>query len=232
MKTPAVSVCVCTLQEAAQIRPLLDHLSALDGAETLEVLVADGGSTDGTAGHARSHPRADLVLDVPGGRARQLNAAAAQATGDLLVFLHADSRLPSRAIATLLAAAGDRGLAGGNFTLRFDGGDAFSAALGSVYAFQRRHGFYYGDSTIWLRREIFEALGGYRDLEIMDDYDLVRRLEARGRTAALPGPATTSARRWQAMGVTRTLLSWWLIRWLYVAGVPAARLHRWYRVVR
>ncbi len=214
---------------------LLDHLDALERAGVaLEVVVADGGSTDGTVALARAHARADTVLELPpgSGRAAQLNAAARAAGGDVLVFLHADSRLPPRALPTLAAAAGDPGLAGGNFALRFDGGDAFSALLGAVYAAQRRLGYYYGDSTLWLPRATFAALGGFRELPIMDDYDLVRRLEAHGRTAALPGPATTSARRWQRMGVARTLLSWWVVRWLYVAGVPAQRLHRWYRVVR
>ncbi len=172
------------------------------------------------------------MLQVRGGRAAQNNAAAATARGDVLLFLHADSRLPAAGLLTLRAAVHDPGLVGGNFALRFDGGDAFGATMSAVYRFQRRHGFYYGDSSIWLRRATFDALGGFRELPIMDDYDLVRRLEGHGRTASLPGPATTSARRWQAIGVTRTLISWWLIRWLYVAGVPAERLHRWYRVVR
>ena len=229
---PAISVCVCTLQESTQIGALLDHLAALQGGERMQVIVADGGSTDGTAALARGHGRADVVIEVEGGRALQLNAAAAAATGELLVFLHADSRLPPRAIPTLRAAAQDPGLHGGNFALRFDGLGTFSALLSAVYRAQRRLGFYYGDSTLWLRREAFDALGGFRELPIMDDYDLVRRLEARGRTAALPGPTTTSARRWQAIGITRTLASWWLIRWLYVAGVPAERLQHWYRVVR
>lgn len=207
-------------------------MEGLDGSSALEVIVTDGGSTDATVAIASAHPRADRVLEVSGGRAAQLNAAAAIAGGDVLVFLHADSRLPPDAVASLCAAAADPGLAGGNFTLRFDGPGVFSAGLGAVYAWQRRLGFYYGDSTLWMPRTTFTALGGFRELPIMDDYDLVRRLEAYGRTAALPGPATTSARRWERAGVVRTLLSWWGIRWLYVVGVPAAWLHRFYRVVR
>ncbi|HEV2753730.1 MAG TPA: hypothetical protein VGV36_07835, partial [Solirubrobacteraceae bacterium] len=78
----------------------------------------------------------------------------------------------------------------------------------------------------------WEHLGGFRELPIMDDYDLVRRLEVLGPTRCLPGPATTSDRRWRAMGIPRTLASWWVIRWLYVAGVPAERLASLYRVVR
>ncbi len=96
--------------------------------------------------------------------------------------------------------------------------------LTRAYAFQRRFGFYYGDSTIWMRPATFAALGGFRDLPIMDDYDLVRRMEKRFDTACLPGPAITSPRRWRAMGIPRTLVTWWVIRLLFVAGVPAHRL--------
>ena len=227
---PLVSVCVPTLREAGQIGALLDHLAALDGC--WEVIVADGGSGDATVAIARAHPRADHVLEHRGGRAAQLNAAAAVARGELVLFLHADSRLPPAAYAALSAAHADPGLVGGNFALRFDGGDRFSALLGLCYAAQRRRGFYYGDSSVWVRRSVLEALCGHRELAIMDDYDFVRRLEAHGRTAALPGPAVTSARRWQAMGIARTLLSWWLIRWLYVAGVSPRVLRHLYRVVR
>jgi rSAM/selenodomain-associated transferase 2 len=228
---PLVSVCVPTLDEEEQIASVLDHLAGLAG--NLEVIVVDGGSRDATADIARRHPSGPRVLITAGGRAAQLNHAAASAAGEILVFLHADSRLPPDALATLWAAVGDPDLVGGNFALRFSGTDRFSRLLGVIYAVQRRLGYYYGDSTLWVRRETFAALGGFRDLPIMDDYDFVRRLERLpGRTAALPGPATTSSRRWAAMGIARTLLSWWVIRWLYVAGVPARRLARLYRAVR
>jgi glycosyltransferase involved in cell wall biosynthesis len=137
---------------------VLDHLAGLScGPTAVEVVVADGGSTDGTAARARAHGRADVVLELPAGsgRAAQLNAAARAARGDVLVFLHADSRLPARAGAALRAAAGDPGLAGGNFALRFGDRGMFGAVLTAVYAFQRRLGFYYGDSTVWLARATF-----------------------------------------------------------------------------
>ncbi|MEA2356724.1 MAG: hypothetical protein QOD61_2853 [Solirubrobacteraceae bacterium] len=230
---PLVSVCVPTLDEEEQIASVLDHLAGLDDGGKLEVIVVDGGSGDATAEIARGHPSGPRVLVRTGGRAAQLNRAAASAAGEILVFLHADSRLPADALATLSAAWSDPGLVGGNFALRFDGSDRFSRLLGAIYAAQRRLGYYYGDSTLWVRRETFAALGGFGALPIMDDYDFVRRLERLpARTAALPGPATTSSRRWEAMGIGRTLVSWWLIRWLYVAGVPASRLARLYRPVR
>jgi rSAM/selenodomain-associated transferase 2 len=229
--SPLVSILIPTLDEEAELPALLDALAALQGR--WEVVVADGGSRDATLELARSHPAAPLVIEATGGRAAQCNAAAHVATGDLLLFLHADSRLPCDAYASLAEAwrAGPT-LAGGNFALRFDGDGAFERVLGAVYRFQRRHGYYYGDSSVWLRRETFDALGGFREIAIMDDYDLVRRLERHGATRCLPGPATTSARRWRAMGIARTVLAWFLIRWLYIAGVPPTRLVRLYRVVR
>ncbi|MEA2220110.1 MAG: hypothetical protein QOJ35_2736, partial [Solirubrobacteraceae bacterium] len=197
-----------------------------------ELVVADGGSRDRTVALARAHAARPRVIEQAGGRAAQLNAAARAAAGDVLVFLHADSRLPRDAYASLAEAWRAPAVAGGNFALRFDGGGAFERVLGAVYALQRRHGFYYGDSSVWVRRETFERLGGYREIAIMDDYDFVRRLQRSGATRCLPGPATTSGRRWRAIGIPRTVLAWFLIRWLYVAGVSPARLQRLYRIVR
>ena len=222
--SPLVSVIVPALDEQAELPALLDHLDALDGE--WEVLVADGGSGDRTVEIARG--RGAQVVTEGFHRAAQLNAAARRARGELLLFLHADSRLPADAHRSL--AASDA--AGGNFALRFDGHDRLSRVLTRAYALQRRFGFYYGDSTIWLRPATFAALGGYRDLPIMDDYDLVRRLERGFETECLPEPALTSPRRWRAMGVPRTLLTWWVIRLLFVAGVPAQRLARFYKRIR
>ena len=222
-----VSVVIPTLREAAALPATLDHLAGLQGE--LEVIVADGGSDDGTPQIAAMHPRTDAVVEVHGGgRARQLNAAGRRATGEVLVFLHADSRLPAAAHAALAAS----GAEGGNFVLRFDGDDRFSRLLTRVYALQRRFGLYYGDSSIWARRATFDRLGGFRELPIMDDYDFVRRLERSTPTACLPGPATTSARRWRQQGVARTLTSWLVVRWLFLAGVPPHRLAKLYRAVR
>ena len=223
-----VSVVVPVLNEARALPGLLDHLASLGGE--LEVVVADGGSTDGSAELAERHPLQPLVIRTQRGRALQLNAGAAAASGDPLVFLHADTRLPPDALARLRRLP--RSIAGGNFDLRFDGGDRFARVLGAWYRAQRSLGIYYGDSAIWLRRAAFDALGGFRPLPIMEDYDLARRLERHGRTACVPGPAVTSGRRWRALGVPRTVLSWIVIRWLFVAGVAPEKLARLYRTAR
>jgi rSAM/selenodomain-associated transferase 2 len=225
-----VCVVIPTLDEARELPRALDHLAAVPG--DWEVVAADGGSRDATLAIARAHPRADVVVQASGGRAAQLNAGVAASSGDPIVFLHADSRLPFGAHAALRGAARPGGPVGGNFALRFRGEGAFARALGAVYALQRRLGFYYGDSSVWARRKSVAALGGFRPLPIMDDYDFVRRLERLGPTSRLPGPATTSARRWERAGVLRTVLSWIVIRWLFVAGVDPARLAGLYRRVR
>jgi rSAM/selenodomain-associated transferase 2 len=229
--SPLVSIVIPTLDEARELPALLDDLARLPGR--WQLVVADGGSRDATVALARAHPAAPVVLRAGGGRAAQCNAGARAAGGDVLLFLHADSRLPRDAYASLAAAWGTAGVQGGNFALRFDGGGTFARLLGAVYRLQRRHGFYYGDSSLWVRRERFDELGGFREIPIMDDYDFVRRLErGPGATRCLPGPASTSPRRWRAIGIARTVLAWFVIRWLYVAGVSPARLVRLYRVVR
>ena len=229
--SPLVSILIPTLHEERELPRLLDHLAALHGR--WELIVADGGSRDATLEVARAHHLRPRVIESAGGRAAQLNAAARAATGDVLLFLHADSRLPHDAYASLAQAwRATPPIAGGNFALRFDGGGVFERTLGAVYRLQRRHGFYYGDSSVWVRREAFTALDGFREIPLMDDYDFVRRLEASGSTRCLPGPATTSARRWRSAGIARTVLAWFVIRWLFVAGVAPQRLARLYGVVR
>ncbi|MDQ3721691.1 MAG: TIGR04283 family arsenosugar biosynthesis glycosyltransferase [Actinomycetota bacterium] len=232
--TPLVSVLVPTLEEARELPHLLDHVAALPGR--WETIVADGGSRDATRRIAEDHPLRPRVVEHTGGRAAQLNAAADTATGDILLFLHADSRLPRDAYASLADAwARTPHVQGGNFALRFGDDErrgGFERLLGAIYRLQRRHGLYYGDSSVWVRRAAFTALGGFREIPIMDDYDFVHRLERSGATRCLPGPATTSARRWRSAGIARTVLMWFLIRRLYVAGVSPERLTRLYRVVR
>lgn len=218
------------LDEERQLPATLDHLASLPGL--WQVIVVDGGSSDRTVALARAHRLGPRVIEAAGGRAAQLNAGAAEAEGEGIVFLHADTRLPRTAYASIAGALADGRVAGGNFALRFDDPGLFGRLLGVVYALQRRCGIFYGDSAIWTRSATFRALGGYRPLPIMDDYDFARRLADAGRTRCLPGPAVTSSRRWRRQGIARTVLSWVLIRWLYVAGVPPARLARLYRAVR
>jgi rSAM/selenodomain-associated transferase 2 len=223
-------VIVPVLDEEAALPGLLDHLAETPGR--FEHIVSDGGSRDSTVAIARAHRLRPKLVTRARGRAEQLNAGAEKAEGDVLVFVHADTRLPRNAYGALRLAHADPDVVGGNFALRFGGDDRFSRVLTAWYAQQRKLGIYYGDSVIWVRRETFRDLGGYTPLPIMDDYDFARRLERSGGTLCLPGPAITSARRWQQLGVPRTMLSWIVIRWLFLVGVPADRLARLYRKAR
>lgn len=226
---PDVSVIVPVYDEEAALPTLLDDLASRPGC--FEVVVVDGGSTDASRQVVRDHPVGARLVDSQRGRAHQLNAGADVACGSVLLFLHADTRLPADAIPQVTAAI-DQGFAGGNFDLAFDGGDRFSRVNERFRRFERGHGIYYGDSAIFCSRAAFWALGGYRPQPIMEDYDFTRRLERTHPTTCLPGPAVTSARRWKDRGVVRTVAVWSTIRWLYLAGVPADWLARLYRHVR
>jgi len=225
---PLVSVVIPAFDEELELSGVLGHLAALPGR--WELLVADGGSRDQTLRIARD--RGVRVVAEGASRAEQMNAAARQADGELLLFLHADSRLPSGAYAGLAAAAREPDVVGGNFVLRFTGDDRFSFVLTLTYVLHRLFRRYYGDSSLWVRREVFERLGGFRPLPFMDDYDFVRRLEASGRTVCLPGPALTSSRRWRALGVPRTLWTWVVLRLMFRLGVRRPRLGRLYSRAR
>lgn len=226
---PLVSVIVPVLQERAVIGRTLDHLQALPGR--FEVIVVDGGSTDGTPEVVGAHAVGARLVAARRGRGHQMNAGARVARGEILLFLHADTRLPMTAYRSLVRAVRD-GAEGGNFDLHFDGGGAFAATLEVVYRLQRAVRVFYGDSAIWLTRRAFARLGGYPEIPIMEDLELARALMATRRAAKLPGPAITSSRRWRRSGILRTVMIWVVIRYLYILGVAPERLAHLYRVVR
>ena len=206
-------------------RLLPDLAARFPGAE---IVLADGGSTDATAAVAARFPEIRLLAS-PRGRARQMNAGARAALGDVLLFLHADTLLPDGALAAVEAAAGDPGVVGGRFDVRFDNPrPVFRMIAWFMNQRSRWSGISTGDQAIFVCREPFDALGGYPDMPLMEDVDLCRRLKRRGRMAALRLSVTTSARKWEREGAIRTILLMWALRFLYMAGVPPARLHRWY----
>ncbi len=186
-----LSVIIPTLNEAEEIERTLDSLRRAAGVETL---VVDGCSTDGTAEIAR---RAGVeVVDAPRGRASQMNAGARAATGEFLLFLHADTRLPEgfdRPVKELLATG--RFVAGA-FRLRIDGPSRSLRLIESVANWRStRLQMPYGDQAIFLRADLFHAVGGYGDLPFMEDFELVRRLRRLGRIGVLRESVVTSARR-------------------------------------
>lgn len=229
-----VSIIVPVYNEQDIIRQTLESLAALQG--DFEVLVSDGSSIDLTASRVTelrpylSYPLR-LVLS-PRHRALQLNRASELARGDVLLFLHADARLDARALAAMNEALRPKEVVGGNFALHFEGDSCWSRAFTRVNNARRRFGIYYGDSAIFVRREVFHRLGGFKLIPIMDDYEFVRRLERCGRTVCLAPAVGVSDRRWRMQGVLRTLWTWFWIQALYSVGVSPDRLARWYRPVR
>jgi rSAM/selenodomain-associated transferase 2 len=190
--------------------------------------VVDGGSTDATTAVAARFPRVRL-LTSPRGRARQMNAGARAARGDVLLFLHADTLLPDGALAAVGDAVSDPGIVGGRFDVRFDNPrPVFKMIAWFMNLRSRWSGISTGDQAIFVRREPFDTLGGYRDIPLMEDVELCRRLRRRGRMAALRLRVSTSARKWEREGALRTILLMWALRFLHMVGVPPARLHRWY----
>ncbi|MBI1941664.1 MAG: TIGR04283 family arsenosugar biosynthesis glycosyltransferase [Acidobacteria bacterium] len=229
-----VSVIIPTHNEASVIQRTLAHLSRVRG--DFEVIVVDGESTDRTRARVErlipSFPRPLRVIRAPRHRARQLNRAAREARGDTLLFLHADVLVPPDAIEVLEAGLAGQPFIGGNFDLVFTGDSWWSRFFTWANRARRKFGIYYGDSGIFVRRTVFERLGGFKPIPIMDDYEFVRRLERLGRTVCLPATLKVSDRRWRERGIPRTLLSWIWIQTLFSAGVPAEFLARWYQPVR
>lgn len=221
-----LTVVIPALDEAANLARLLPDLERVcPGAE---VLVVDGGSRDGTAKVVAGRPGVRLVPSARG-RARQMNAGAAAASGDVLLFLHADTWLPDGAARAIEAALADPAVVGGRFDVRFDSQRPVMRMVAwFMNARSRATSICTGDQAIFVRRAVFEAVGGYADIPLMEDVELSRRLKARGRLAALRVRVTTSARKWEREGPLRTIGLMWTLRLLHFVGVAPARLHRWY----
>lgn len=193
-----------------------------------EVIVGDGGSDDGTVDIARRHA---TVVTGPRGRGPQLNAAAAVATGDALLFLHADVRLADDALPAIEAALRDPSVVGGYFRVRFGRGP-HDALVAASYDLLRRCGIVYGDACVFVRRAAFEQLRGFRDFPIMEDMNFVSRMRSLGRVEALPQVVVPSTRRWRRGSRWAAWAAWWAIPILYGLGVSPHRLARLYREVR
>ena len=228
-----LSVVMPALNEAAGIADALAALAPLRAAGH-EVIVADGGSTDGTPALAAAG--ADRGIAAPRGRARQMNAGAAAARGEVLLFLHADTRLPPGAD-HLVRQALDSGAQWGRFDVRIVGDAGGDSAMFPVIAAlmnlrSRLSGIATGDQAIFVRRPLFEQLGGYAEQPLMEDVELCRRLKAlpaAGAPACLRERVATSGRRWLSHGVWRTIVLMWRLRWRYWRGASPEQLARLYR---
>lgn len=222
----SVSVVIPTLDEAPRIAGLVRALLE-DGFD--EVIVADAASADGTAALAAA--AGARTVAAARGRGGQLAAGAADARGDVLFFLHADTAPPPGARAMILNALAQPGVAAGCFPLAFD---AAHPVLG-FYAFMSRinHGlFTYGDQGLFLKRCTYAAVGGFASLPLFEDVDMVRRLRRQGRFVKQRAPVRTSARRFLRDGLVRRELANIALVALFHCGAPADRLARWYRAER
>lgn len=238
-----ISVIIPTLNEERTLPVTLAQTLPL-GFD--EILVVDGGSSDGTQNIAErwevGGSRLDTepsnagggtslvaVLISPPGRARQMNVGARAATGDVLLFLHADTLLPMNARTEIESALAEAGCLGGRFDVRFER-DAGPGWLISrmINLRSRLTGIATGDQALFVRRSTFDALGGFADVPLMEDIDLTKRLKRQGRIAALRVQVTTSFRRWEAAGPIRTILLMWTLRFLYWIGVSPVQLKALY----
>ena len=223
-----ISVIVPALNEEGQIAAALASARA---PGVVEIIVVDGGSSDGTVRLAEQH--ADRVLTAPRGRAVQMNAGAAVARGAVLLFLHADTRLPRGFDAAVLAALRDPAVVGGRFDVRLVPTTALLALVGALINLRSRMSrIATGDQAIFTRRAVFDALRGFAAIPLMEDVAFSRALKRHGRIACLRMPVETSSRRWLADGPLRTVLRMWWLRLLYFCGVSPQRLRRHYADTR
>ncbi len=221
-----ISVIVPTYDEERDIAATIASAAAAD-----EIIVVDGGSADATCAVAARAGAKVLVGER--GRGRQLGYGARMATGDVLVFLHADTRLPPSFADDVRRALGAGRALWGRFDVRLDDDSWILRAIGRLISLRSRlTRIATGDQAIFVRRDVYEAVGGIREPELFEDIDLSRRLRAYGRAAALRSCVVTSARRWRTRGVWRTSFLMWGLKLAYLAGVPSARLARFYADVR
>ena len=225
-RKPSLSIVMPVLNEAAGIVATLSALAPLR-ERGAEIIVVDGGSSDDTL--ALATPWADSVLVFPGGRARQMNAGAARSAGEVLLFLHADTQLPPGADNLVLEAL--RGNAAwGRFDVRIEGAPRMLAVVATLMNLRSRwSGIATGDQAIFMRRALFELVGGFPDQPLMEDVEISRRLRAVSRPVCLRAKVRTSGRRWESRGVWITIFLMWRLRWRYWRGEPAAALAEAYR---
>ena len=225
-----LSIVIPALDEAAGIGATLEPLQRLRRAGH-EVVVVDGGSRDATPGLAA--PLADRVLVAPRGRANQMNAGAAAATGDVLLFLHADTRLPERADRLVLDGLAGGGRAWGRFDVRIEGAHALLPLV--AWLMNRRSrwtGIATGDQAMFVRRAVFEGLGGFPPFALMEDVAMSARLKRVSPPLCIAECAVTSGRRWESRGVVRTIVLMWWLRLRYFLGASPERLARIYQAQR
>ena len=220
-----LSIVMPVLNEAAGIEAALTALQDYR-ARGVEVVVADGGSTDGTIELAR--PLADKVIGSPRGRALQMNAGAAVARGDVLLFLHADTQLPVHADRLVLDGLAQTRRAWGRFDVQFDGAGALRLVAATMNLRSRLTGIVTGDQAVFMTRAAFEKAGRFPPIALMEDIALSAKLKRLGPPLCLDARVTTSGQRWRKNGTVRTVLLMWSLRLRFFLGADPDRLARAY----
>lgn len=222
-----LSIVIPVLNEATRLPEMLAALQPLR-TRGVELIVADGGSGD--CSRELAAPFVDRLVEAPRGRARQMNAGAAESRGEVLLFLHADTTLPPDADALVLQAM-QTGAAWGRFDVRIDGRSRWLPIVGFLMNRRSRWtGIATGDQAMFVRRAVFEQLGHFPDQPLMEDIELSKRLLAAGhRPACLRERVTTSGRRWDERGPLRTIVLMWQLRWRYWRGASAQAIWEAYR---
>jgi rSAM/selenodomain-associated transferase 2 len=220
---PLISIIIPTLNEAHLILSTLDAIAT--NATRNEVIVVDGGSSDGTAELAEK--KSERVLrTAERNRAIQMNQGRRLAHGHVLLFLHADTLLAPAALEAIASAMRRHQVVGGAFSRRYASQSVFLRATCLLAGLRgRMFGWFLGDQAIFVRTEVFDALGGFRELEIFEDLDFSRRMQRIGRVVTLRPPVVSSARRFSARGPVRTTLSDFWLTCRYLLGKPLARSH-------
>lgn len=225
-----LSIIIPTLNEAETIGAALAALAPLRRAAA-EIIVVDGGSTDGTP--ATAAPHADSVETAPRGRAAQMNAGARMARGDVLLFLHADTRLPDAADSLIKDALADASRPWGRFDVRIDPPRPLLRMVAwSMNLRSRLTGIATGDQAIFVRREVFERVGGYPQIALMEDVALSRALKRIGAPVCLRAWVSTSGRRWEKEGTVRMIFLMWRLRLAYFLGTDPDELAARYGYAR
>jgi rSAM/selenodomain-associated transferase 2 len=223
---PTLSIIIPTLNEEARIGAVLEALAPLR-ARGVQIIVADGGSRDRTA--AIAGPLADRVIAAPRGRGVQINAGADVATGEVLLFLHADTALPADADVLVLARLHRSGRSWGRFDVRIEGKSILLGLISFLMNIRSRlTGIATGDQAMFATRAAFAAVGRFPEIALMEDVALSKRLKRIGPPLCLSARVTTSGRRWDQRGVFRTILLMWRLRLCYFLGAAPEALARRY----
>ena len=221
-----VSIVIPVLNEAAGIARALGALQVLR-AQGHEIIIADGGSTDSTL--VLAAPLADLIVNAPRGRAAQMNAGAAGASGDVLLFLHADTQLPADAAKGIVDGLKRSGMGWGRFDVTIKGSSKwFFLIAGMMNLRSRLTGVCTGDQAIFVRADVFRDVGGFPPLPLMEDIAFCAAMKKHGSLLALRECVTTSGRRWDQQGVLRTIALMWCLRLAYYCGADPDALAKRY----